>query len=119
MATTSPRKQKALGRQIEGYDEARWCEERTTIVQQGNWLKFTQGTNVASLKLDDVGEPVPLKTLLLATDEQELVEASPFDAVWGIGFKAEEALSVSRARWGQNLLGKALMHVRGELMELG
>ena len=119
MATTSPRKQKGLGQQIENYDESRWCEVRTAIVRRGNWLKFTQGTNLASLKLDDVGEPVPLRTLLLATGEQELVEASPFDAVWGIGFKAEEAFGVSRARWGLNLLGKALMHVRGELMEKG
>jgi len=76
-------------------------EARIAIVQRGNLLKFSQCTNVASMKMDDVGEPVPLKSLLLATGAHHLVEASPFDPVWGIGFKAEVALSVSRAQWGQ------------------
>ncbi|KAK5169607.1 uncharacterized protein LTR77_005584 [Saxophila tyrrhenica] len=118
MAITSARKQKGLGREIQNYDEAKWCEARLEIVQRGNWLKFTQSTDVASMKMDDVGEPVPLKDLLLATKDQELAEASPFDTVWGIGSKAEEALKVSRSRWGENLLGKALMHVRSEMTKL-
>lgn len=67
------------------------------------------------MRIDDKGGPVALKDLLLATKGHELAEASPFDAVWGIGLKAEEALTVSRAQWGENLLGKALMHVRSEL----
>ncbi|KAK3113380.1 hypothetical protein LTR53_009370 [Teratosphaeriaceae sp. CCFEE 6253] len=119
MATTSPRKQKGFGRQIDGYDEAKWFAVRCAVVQRGNWLKFTQCTNVTSLKLDDVGEPVPLQSLLMATGMHDLVEASPFDPVWGIGFKADVALSISRAQWGQNLLGKALMRVREELRERG
>ncbi|KAK0355347.1 hypothetical protein LTR91_013226 [Friedmanniomyces endolithicus] len=119
LKTTSPRKQKGLGRQIQGYDQAKWEEARIAIVQRGNLLKFSQCTNVASMKMDDVGEPVPLKSLLLATGVHDLVEASPFDEIWGIGFKAEVALSVSRAQWGQNLLGKALMYVREELRETG
>ncbi|KAK1056474.1 hypothetical protein LTR12_006076 [Friedmanniomyces endolithicus] len=119
LKATSPRKQKGLGRQIKGYDEAKWVEARIAIVQRGNLLKFSQCTNVASMKMDDVGEPVPLKSLLLATGVHDLVEASPFDEIWGIGIKAEVALSVSRAQWGQNLLGKALMHVREELRQTG
>lgn len=115
MKVTPPRKQKGLGREIENYDETRWCEARCAIVQRGNWLKFTQCTNVASLKMDDKGESVPLKDLLFATEEHKLVEASAFDRAWGIGFKAEDALSTSRARWGENLLGKALMHVSDAL----
>ncbi|TKA61407.1 hypothetical protein B0A55_12995 [Friedmanniomyces simplex] len=117
MNVSSPRKQKGLAREIANFDESRWGEERLAVVRRGNWLKFTQCTNVTSLKMDDTGEPVPLKDLLLATKGHQLAEASPFDAVWGIGFKAEEALTVSRARWGENLLGKALMHVRSELEE--
>ena len=65
--------------------------------------------------MDAVGEPVPLEDLLLATGEQQLAEASPFDRVWGIGFKAEEALSASKARWGENPLGKALTRIRDAL----
>ena len=40
------------------------------------------------------------------------MEASPFDRIWGIGFKAAEAGEM-RERWGENLLGKALGRVRG------
>lgn len=67
------------------------------------------------MKMDDVGDPIPLKGFLMATGERELAEASPFDKVWGIGLKAEDALRVSRAQWGGNLLGKALMQVRSQL----
>ncbi|KAK5121737.1 hypothetical protein LTR85_004612 [Meristemomyces frigidus] len=114
MKCSSPCKQKALARECANFDEAKWTEERSAIVRRGNWLKFTQCTNVTSLKMEDKGEPVPLRDLLLAT-KGDLAEASPFDAVWGIGFKAEEAMVVSRARWGKNMLGIALMCVRSEL----
>ena len=54
---------------------------------------------------------------LLQTGERELVEASPRDATWGIGFNAKTAVRVSRDKWGQNLLGKVLMRVRSALRE--
>lgn len=57
-----------------------------------------------------------LRMWLLATGERELVEASPMDRIWGIGF-AEKNAGANRHRWGQNLLGKALMEVRSRLME--
>jgi ribA/ribD-fused uncharacterized protein len=62
---------------------------------------------------------VPLKQLLLATGERELAEARSFDPMWGTGFGAEEAVRVSRERWGQNLLGRALMDVRNEIARDG
>jgi hypothetical protein len=40
-----------------------------SVVERGNYLKFTQGTNVGSMKMEDEGEPVSLKGLLLATEE--------------------------------------------------
>ena len=55
-----------------------------------------------------------LKTQLLATGEKVLVEASPYDKIWGIGFNKSDALT-SKAKWGQNLLGKVLMEVRNKL----
>ena len=51
---------------------------------------------------------------MLATGDRELVEASPSDQVWGIGFKKEVAES-KRGSWGSNLMGKALMSVRERL----
>ncbi|KAF1349652.1 hypothetical protein BDV97DRAFT_369189 [Delphinella strobiligena] len=62
--------------------------------------------------MGDVGVPVGLRDLLLATGTRELVEASRFDRVWGIGFDALLAASTPREKWGENLLGEALMRVR-------
>jgi ribA/ribD-fused uncharacterized protein len=59
---------------------------------------------------------VNLKALLLATGERELVEASPMDRIWGIGF-GEKNAGRARRHWGLNLLGKALMDVRKRLRE--
>jgi ribA/ribD-fused uncharacterized protein len=112
MSTTSPRKQKQLGRDVEGFDADAWDEIKLSVVERGNYLKFTQGTNVASMKMGDQGDPVSLRSLLLATEERELAEASRFDRVWGIGFDAQQALVTPREKWGESLLGTALMNVR-------
>ncbi|THY80189.1 hypothetical protein D6C95_09621 [Aureobasidium pullulans] len=47
--------------------------------------------------------------------EQELAEASRFDRVWGIRFDAQQAQTTSRDKWGQNMLGIALMNVRDKV----
>ncbi|WEW57137.1 hypothetical protein PRK78_002597 [Emydomyces testavorans] len=88
---------KSLGRQIPNFDETIWQRERFRIVVEGNYLKFTQNED--------------LKARLLATGDRELVEASPRDRIWGVGFGAKNA-GARRDRWGLNLLGKALMEVR-------
>ena len=48
-----------------------------------------------------------LKDILLGTGNKTLVEDAKYDNVWGVGSDGK----------GQNLLGKALMQVRGELKE--
>ena len=45
-----------------------------------------------------------------------IVEASPLDRIWGVGFGEKRALSVKQS-WGLNLLGRALMDVRRILRE--
>ncbi|KAH0369893.1 DUF1768-domain-containing protein, partial [Aureobasidium melanogenum] len=112
MATTSPRKQKQLGRDVEGFNANAWDKIKLSVVEKGNYLKFTQCTNVSSMKMDEEGDPVALKRLLLETGDRELVEASRLDRVWGIGFDAQQALTTPREEWGYNLLGNALMNVR-------
>jgi ribA/ribD-fused uncharacterized protein len=49
---------------------------------------------------------------ILATEDRMIVEASPFDKIWGIGFDENNALSAPFSKWGQNLLGQELMKVR-------
>ncbi|KAJ5628042.1 DUF1768-domain-containing protein [Penicillium lividum] len=95
-----PRSLRELGRKIPNFVEQVWEAERYAIVLEGSYLKFSQNED--------------LKQLLLATGERELVEASPQDRIWGIGF-AKDRAELERERWGLNLLGKALMEVRGRL----
>jgi ribA/ribD-fused uncharacterized protein len=51
------------------------------------------------------------RDVLLTTGNRELVEASPYDRIWGVGFAAKSAEG-RRQKWGTNLLGKCLMEVR-------
>ena len=47
-----------------------------------------------------------------------MVEASPYDKIWGIGLYAAQAAKGTVDQWkGQNLLGFALMEVRDWLKE--
>ena len=52
--------------------------------------------------------------MLLETSDRLLVEASPYDRTWGVGYSASKA-EANRSNWGENLLGKALMRVRDRL----
>ncbi|WP_375069483.1 NADAR family protein [Stenotrophomonas lactitubi] len=99
LASRTPDKVKALGRKIEGFDEALWAQARYALVVEGNRAKFSQ--NAA------------LGDFLRATEDQVLVEASPVDFVWGIGLAKDHAHAHNPAQWrGLNLLGFALMDVR-------
>lgn len=47
-----------------------------------------------------------------------MVKSSPYDKIWGIGLKQEEAMAGGVGQWcGENLLGCALMQVRDYLHE--
>ncbi|KAF2226333.1 hypothetical protein BDZ85DRAFT_315874 [Elsinoe ampelina] len=101
--TKEPRKHQGMGRKVKGYDGGKWDEHKSRIVEEGNYHKFTKTPAKEGLK-----------QLLLDTGDRELVEASPFDRIWGVGFKADVA-EQSRAAWGENLLGKAIMKVRDQI----
>lgn len=102
LAASHPREHKALGRKVRGFDDAVWKRERERIVMAGNRAKFTQ---------DD-----ELRATLLATRGTTLVEASPYDRIWGIGLAATDPRALDPASWkGQNLLGKILTRLRDEL----
>lgn len=93
---------KALGREVQKFEDKVWKAAREEAVFWGNMHKFRQNEE--------------LKETLLATGERVLVEASPRDRIWGIGFGEKRALDV-KERWGLNLLGKALERVREVLKE--
>ena len=103
---TKPGEAKELGRQVMGYDEQLWNEQRVEIVKLGNIHKFNQHPELARY--------------LLKTDDRVLVEASPVDTIWGIGLSEEDDDLQNIYAWrGPNLLGFALMEVRDFLREFG
>ena len=92
----------ALGRKVKNFDEKKWNETKYSIVFAGNLLKFSQDEN--------------LKDFLLSTKNDIIVEASPYDKIWGMGMSADDEFVENPTRWkGENLLGFALMEVRDEL----
>lgn len=98
----APADVKQLGREVRGFDDARWTEARFAIVVRGNLAKFSQHQ--------------ALGDYLLSTGKQVLVEASPVDRIWGIGLAADDAKAAQPAKWrGLNLLGYALMEVRDRM----
>ena len=105
----TPKEQKELGRQVKHFDSKVWNGRREAVVEQGNYLKLTQANVSSSIET--------LRERLLATGDRELVEASPEDRLWGIGFSAEDAPNTPREQWGQNLCGKILMRVRDRLQQ--
>ena len=96
-----PATAKKLGRAVKGFNAARWDSVRYEIMKEGLTLKFTQNP--------------PLKEALISTGDAVLVEASPYDKIWGIGMSEVSAIKAGESKWGQNLLGKALMEVRESL----
>jgi ribA/ribD-fused uncharacterized protein len=103
LAAEHPRDHKALGRKVKNFDDAKWKRARTEIVMAGNRAKFTQNPE--------------LRDLLLATAGTTLVEASPYDKIWGIGLAATDPRANDSSQWkGQNLLGKILTELREELL---
>ena len=101
-STDDPKTVKALGRKVKGFVQTTWDEKKFEIVVNGNREKFRQNAD--------------LREALLETEGRELIEASPMDKIWGIGFGKKNAVK-NKHRWGQNLLGKALMQVREELIK--
>jgi ribA/ribD-fused uncharacterized protein len=98
----TPKEAKALGRKVNGYIDEIWTVHRKKIVVAGNEAKFTQHPE--------------LKQFLLSTQNSVLVEASPYDRIWGIGMAAREQNIENPKAWkGLNLLGFALMDVRNRL----
>jgi ribA/ribD-fused uncharacterized protein len=112
LETESPKDQKDLGRKVRNYVEEVWVANRERVVENGNYYKFLNGRGDGE---GEEGEAPGLLKKLLATGDRELVEASPYDKIWGIGCAAKGAES-RRNRWGQNLLGLAIMRARERLV---
>lgn len=99
LSSKTPKDAKALGRKVIGFDEKVWLSNRFSIVTRANQEKFKQNPELAEF--------------LLNTGAKILVEASPVDAIWGIGLAQDDARARDANLWpGLNLLGFSLMRVR-------
>lgn len=103
MKSNNPKEQKALGRQTNNFNVDKWANVAKDIVYVGNYLKFTQDAN--------------LKSVLMKTVGSTLVEASPYDKIWGIGLAEDNPLALNRSTWqGKNWLGETITKVRDDLI---
>jgi ribA/ribD-fused uncharacterized protein len=99
-----PGKQKELGRKVKNFNSDVWTENAKKIVYNGCHLKFTQN-------------PKLLKTLL-DTEGTLLVEASPYDKIWGIGLGEDDPKIHDPKNWrGTNWLGEVLTDLRDNLLK--
>ena len=98
-----PKGVRDLGRLVKGYDQKLWEEAREAVMYETVYAKFSQNDH--------------MKASLLMTEDKILVEASPYDKIWGVGLAPNDPLVLDEANWkGLNLLGKALMAVRATLL---
>jgi len=94
-----PMEAKKLGRKVKNFDPKVWDDHKYEIVKKANYFKFSQNED--------------LKEFLNNTNNRIIVEASPFDKVWGIGMDQKNENANNPKLWkGENLLGFALMEVR-------
>jgi hypothetical protein len=102
MKTPSPNQNKKLGRIVKNFNADVWLSAGYEIMVAVNLAKFSQN--------------LILKDVLLSTEDKIIVEASPYDTIWGIGLYHEDDRVLDEKNWkGMNLLGKALMEVRKKL----
>lgn len=102
LETKHPRDVKAIGRKVKGFDSKVWEENCKQIVYTGNDAKFRQNPEMLEA--------------LMSTGTSDLVEASPYDTVWGIGLSADDPLAQDKSTWrGTNYLGEVLTSLREKL----
>ena len=98
---SNPKLVKALGRQVKNFNDAMWNELRFDKMVYVNELKFSQNPYYGQI--------------LKNTGTRILVEASPYDKIWGVGLLETDPLIYDEKNWkGLNLLGKALIEVRSK-----
>jgi len=97
---------KSLGRQVQNYDDTVWIEHRLQIM-----------VDICKAKFSQIPE---YKEWLLGTGNLFIVEASPYDKIWGIGLEETDPRATDPSQWpvdALNLLGLALMITRDWLRQ--
>jgi len=110
LKSKDPSHQKAIGRTVKNFVKEEWekIEENGkpfcwNVVYKANEAKFTQNKD--------------LNDFILLTKGETLVEASPYDKIWGIGLGENDARALDREQWqGLNWLGEVCTQLREDLL---
>jgi len=104
MSVTQPRDQKALGRKVKNFNPKVWDCYSTMVVYDASILKYSQNTEHLQK--------------LIATQGTTLVEASPYDKIWGIALAENDPRAKTMETWqGENRLGFVLTRVRDVIIQ--
>ena len=99
MRVSNPKLHKQYGCEVRNFDAVVWEPERENIMLVGSYAKFTQNP--------------AMQQHLLGTGDRLLAEASPYDTIWGIGYRADHRNALCPPAWyGLNPLGTAPQIVR-------
>ena len=99
----NPKLYKQLGRKVKNFNNKIWEDNREEIVYNACWFKFTKNKD--------------LLEKLLNTKGTKLVEASPYDRIWGCGLSEKDLRINDESKWlGKNLLGNILTKLRDDLI---
>jgi len=106
MSLKDPREQKKCGRKVKNFDQAKWEAVARDVVYKANYAKFSQNEDCLDTLAENRGKTI--------------VEASPYDKIWGIGLSKDDPRANDRSQWlGTNWLGEAIMQVRDKLESEG
>lgn len=104
LKSKSPGEQKGLGRLVKNFNKETWDIHARQIVYLGCYYKFTQNEDAYKY--------------LMETKGYYLVEASPYDTVWGVGLGGYDETIHDPKNWqGTNWLGQVLTVLREDLIE--
>ena len=104
MRVSDPKLHKKYGREARIFYTVVWEHERENIVVVSFYSKFTQNP--------------AMRQHLLGTGDRLLAEASPYDTIWGIGYRADHKNALCPPVWrGLYLLGKPLQILRQRLRD--
>ncbi len=104
LSTKNVKKIKELGREVSNFNQQIWDHFKHHVVRYATYCKFRNNKE--------------LLDLLLSTYPKTIVEASPYDKVWGIGLSEDDERAQQRSTWqGDNLLGEILTNFRDEYIE--
>ena len=107
LKTTNALRCKQLGKEINNFVSEEWAKVSEDVMKECVTRKFTSSNNSEEL------------TRYLLNTPKVLVEASPTDETWGIGFSKTAGPYILKEDWGTgvNLLGKLLMELKRYLIE--